>query len=80
MERSNYSLVPVFSLKFQFYSYLVETSQKTTLKFYFKSRFLAKPSKFTMYFAHDCRIILSNFLCQGRKLSIERKPSWKYLG
>ena len=25
------------------------------LNFYFKSRFSVKPSKFPMYFAHDCR-------------------------
>ena len=48
MKSSNYSLVPVFSLKIQFYSYLVENSQKATLNFYFKSIFFVKPSKFSI--------------------------------
>ena len=41
---------PVFSLKIQSYSYLVENSQKATLNFDFKSRFSVKPSKFQIYF------------------------------
>ena len=45
---------PLLPLKIPFYSYLVENSQKATLNFYFKSRFSAKPSKFSIYFAHDC--------------------------
>ena len=34
---------------------LIENSQKATLNLYFKSRFYAKPSKFPIYFAHDCQ-------------------------
>ena len=48
-------MYPVFSLKIQFYHYLVENTQKATLNFYFKSRFSVKTSIFPMYFAHDCR-------------------------
>ena len=47
----------VVSLKIQFFSYLVENSQKATLNFYFKSRFSVKHSKFQIYFAKDCRFI-----------------------
>ena len=43
------------SQKTQFYSYLVEMSQKSTLNFYFKSRFSVKPSKFQIYLAKDCK-------------------------
>ena len=49
------ALYPVFSLKIQFHSYLVENSEKAKLNFYLKSRFSMKPSKFPIYFAHDCR-------------------------
>ena len=52
MKYSNY-LVPL--LKNQFYSYLAEKSKKATLNFYFKSRFLVKPSNFPIYFAQDSR-------------------------
>ena len=45
------------SLKIKFQSYLVENSQKGMLKFYFKSRYEVKPSKFSIYFAHDWRYI-----------------------
>ena len=48
---------PVPSLKAKFYSYLIENSQKARLNFFFKSRFSVKPSKFPIYFAHDCRNI-----------------------
>ena len=48
------ALYPVFSLKIRFYSYLVESSQKATLNFYFKSGFSVKPSKFQIYLANDC--------------------------
>ena len=34
------------------YSYLVENNEKATLNFYFKLKFLVKPSKFPIYFAH----------------------------
>ena len=44
----------VLSLKIQFYSYLVENSQKATINFFLKSRFSVKPSKFQIYFANDC--------------------------
>ena len=44
----------VISLKIQFYSSLVENSQKASLNFFFKSRFSVKPSKFQIYFANDC--------------------------
>ena len=41
-------------LKIQFYSYLVEHSQKATLNVLFKSRFSVEPAKFRIYFARDC--------------------------
>ena len=42
-------------IKIEFYKYLVENSQKSTLNFLFKSIFSLKPSKFPMHFARDCR-------------------------
>ena len=50
----NCSLVPSLVAKNSFYSYLVENSQKAPLNFLFQSRFSVKPSKFPIYFAHDC--------------------------
>ena len=50
------ALYPVFSLKTQFYSYLVENSQKATLKFYFKSRFSVKPGRSQIHFANDWEV------------------------
>ena len=54
MKSPNCSLVPSAPLKIEFYSYLVENSQKATLNFYFKSRFSVKPSKFQLNFENDC--------------------------
>ena len=45
---------PVSSVKFQFYSYLYENSQKASSNFNFKSRFSMKPNKFPICFAYDC--------------------------
>ena len=58
---SSCSLVPSLPAKFEFYSYLVENSQKATLNFYFKSRFSVKPSKFSTYFAHACSPMMACF-------------------
>ena len=52
---------PVLLLKIEFHSYLAENSQKPTLNFYFKSRFSVKPSKFPIYFAHDCGYLGKNW-------------------
>ena len=62
-------------LNIQFYSYLVENSQKATLIFHFKSRFPVKPSKLLIYFSLDCSkevFIKSNFLL---KLAIPSSES-----
>ena len=55
MKTQTTSLVPsFFTKKNQFYSSLVEKSQKAMLNFYFKPRFSVKPTKFPICFAHDC--------------------------
>ena len=59
----NCSLVPSLVAKNSFYSYLVENSQKAPLNFLFKSRFSVKPSKFPIYFAHDCISHRLYFFC-----------------
>ena len=46
------SLVPSVFAKIQFYSYLVENSQKETLNFLFKSRFSVEANKFHIYILH----------------------------
>ena len=60
--KSSQELSTVFLRKLQFYNYLVETSQKATLNFYFKQRFLVKPSNFPIYFTHDCGCLQQSML------------------
>ena len=67
------ALYPIFSLKIWCYSYLVENSQKATLKFYFESRFFVRPSKFQIYFAEDCTF---PFFHWGPNLVLKASQVW----
>ena len=51
----------MFSLKFQFYSYLVENNQKAMLNVYFKSRYSMKPG--SQYSFHTIVPESSYFVC-----------------
>ena len=64
MKYSNCSLVPSLLVKDSIRSYFVENSQKAMINVLFKLRLSVKPSKFSVYFVHDCRCLwLDVYVC-----------------